>query len=160
MEVLTRFSTRIAGVASGEKVTHPVTREEVYTRQWYLEMLQDSGIKVVDLIQEPTNSYDENAVAVFVTLPAGRVQLGYIPNASAVCGSCNKKFNPPIPNTCPVCSQVDPATIFPVDRIGLATKITSWLNNGYKFKARVMSIGRTSDGKYLGASLEIERIQQ
>jgi hypothetical protein len=88
-------------------------------RQALLEKAAQHNIKVLELIPEPTNEYDADAIQVVAPVfdsdgkRTGGVQLGYISNSDRMCIVCGKmtdgaSFSRSKTAKCPHCAYVFP----------------------------------------------------
>lgn len=57
-------------------------------RQEVLRECQRLGVQRLELVLEPDNQYDENAVAVEARVGAKRLKLGYVTNSDRLCFDC------------------------------------------------------------------------
>lgn len=109
----------------------------------------------LDLVPEPTNPHDPDAIRVEFEYAEGKFfHLGYIPNSDSLCSQCKEVFERH-PGTCPNCGSKQ------VDRCGTATRIKNELYAGWgvsgKAWAYVSEITGGGEGQSLGCNLEIHR---
>lgn len=141
--------TRVAGAMSGP---------EWESRQGGLKELRetlDQGIHVVlELIPEPENPYDTDAIRVECVLArAGRVQLGYVKNSNGFCDLCHKPFER-FPKRCPGCRHSDY-----LRRDGAATRIATALREepGLQIYGEVLEVtGGTEDKQSFGCNIIVK----
>lgn len=137
--------SRIAGVMMGDKEL----------RQESLKILsQHKGAVPLELVPEPTNPYDSDAIAIFCQVPGkGRVHLGYVPNGKSSCTFCGEQFSRfPQDGMCPRCGNSD------LLREGLAKKLHNWLrvDPTIVMKAEISEVtGGTQDKKSYGCNIKI-----
>lgn len=111
-------------------------------RQRLLELARQYGIKTGYLVPEPDNKYDPDAVRVMVHLPAGPVQIGYLPNKVFACRMCGRTYKPRSPVEC-LCGSTS------FIRAGIASLVARNMRAGINYRVELEIIGG-SDGKSLG----------
>jgi hypothetical protein len=148
--------TKVVGVTMGldadtRQLAIRTIGENLETRvRWFL-----------DLVPEPTNEYDRDALQVMSDVPGmGRVQLGYVSNCEITCGFCGKGF-PKWPmekgkkiDLCPTCGSTE------LKRDGLASMMCRVMRQdpAANFYGEVLSVtGGTDDKPSCGLNFAIRK---
>lgn len=136
--------TKVAGVNSGYK------KDGVVIRQLYLKKMKELGVTVLQLVREPENKFDPNAIAIYANIGT-KVHIGYVQNRVRRCQSCDNVVEKATEDEdCPKCGGC-------LNRDGLATELAHYIDNGYNYKARVTQY-TGGNGKTMGLNIIIEKI--
>lgn len=147
--------TKVVGVTMGPKANGRAAR------QVYLEKMKSENVRALELVREPTNEYDPNAIKVMSRIAGMRIHLGYIKNSNRICSGCGREYEktpaqPGIPlaeqQQCPECK-------IPLTYSGLATELSNWIDQGYGFAASVLEF-TGGEGKSRGCNIEIRRLDE
>lgn len=139
--------SKIVGVTFGDKL--PSGESE---RQWVLGKMAQFEIVNLELVRDPENQYDKDAIGVYAMLPGfGKKQVGHIRNSDRLCVECGLEYSKNAGVTvCEKCSK-------DLARNGLATELTYWIDQGYEYVADVLEY-TGGNGRTRGCNIEIRRI--
>lgn len=150
---ITEIRTKIAGTNSGadaqlrQSALREIAGLEPKRRPRYL-----------DLVPDPENEYDKDAIQVIVDLPSlGRIQLGFVKNSDTVCDFCRSQYGSfPRDSKCIKCGRNDH-----LRRDGVATKVCQEMRRDpdARFYAELIEVTGGSDGKAnYGCNIAIRRV--
>jgi hypothetical protein len=149
------IKTKIVGVTMGPKVGGRAAR------QVYLEKMKAENVRILELVPEPKNEYDPDAIKLMARIAGMRVHVGYVKNSGRLCSGCGREYEkipaqPGIPlaekQNCPECN-------IPLTYSGLASELSTWIREGYGFTAVVLDF-TGGGGKSCGCNIEIRRLDE
>jgi len=154
-KLLDEVSTKVVGVTFNNK--------DGTSRQAILKKCSEMGMKTLELVREPTNKFDRNAVRVEAVFHKGtvtkNVQIGYISNRDRQCLSCGSLCRLPAGKVVTVCPDCGSTELF---REGLATVLSRAIDNGTGYKCEVLQYtgGPQQDGstKTRGVNVKIFKV--
>jgi hypothetical protein len=120
----------------------------------------------LDLVPEPDNPYDENALKVMTDVPGmGRVQLGYVSNCEITCEFCGKEYPkwPTVRDSKGKTVKSEQCLVCSSDRLkrdGLATRMSQQMRRDPQgnYYGEVLSItGGTEDKPSSGCNFAIRK---
>lgn len=152
---LDEIRTSVAGTNSG-----PERAERQQALGQIAQIMAETGQPFfLDLVPDPENKWDPNALQLIANLPemGGRFLLGYVRNRPG-CDYCNREFTATtlqIGDTCPNCLRGQ------IQREGLATRLSTELRKnepGVSYYAEVMEItGGVGEKTLRGCNIVIRR---
>lgn len=148
------YRSSISGVMSGDSWD---TRQECLKE---IKEVMEMSKKAVflDIVPEPTNPYDRDALQLFFNSPTfGRTQIGYVKNAQTLCDFCGMDFERyPTSGKCKRCGHGEED----LKRNGLASKIAKELRADptCHFYAQVIQVTGGIGQKNLGCNIIIRRV--
>lgn len=120
-------------------------------RQEYLETVRDAEHVTLDLVAEPDNKYDKDAIKVMAVADGLRMHIGYVRNNAKQCLNCGAEYEPGTKaEECTDCKT-------PLVRFGLASELSYWMHRGCKFVASVLQV-TGGNGRNIGCNIEIRRL--